>query len=76
LALGLNVVVGFAGLLDLGYIAFYAIGAYTAALLSSPHLASQFEWIAHLAPNGLHTPIWIIVPCAMALAALFGVLLG
>ena len=38
LALGLNVVVGFAGLLDLGYIAFYAIGAYMAALLSSPHL--------------------------------------
>src|SRR5260370_30930592 len=41
LALGLNVVVGFAGLLDLGYIAFYAIGAYTAALLSSPHLTSR-----------------------------------
>ncbi len=38
LALGLNVVVGFAGLLDLGYIAFYAVGAYMAALLSSPHL--------------------------------------
>ncbi|WP_414142987.1 ABC transporter permease subunit, partial [Burkholderia cepacia] len=53
LALGLNVVVGFAGLLDLGYIAFYAVGAYTAALLSSPHLTSQFEWIAALAPNGL-----------------------
>ncbi|OLL30010.1 ABC transporter ATP-binding protein [Burkholderia sp. SRS-W-2-2016] len=76
LALGLNVVVGFAGLLDLGYIAFYAIGAYTAALLSSPHLTSQFEWIAALAPHGLHTPIWIIVPIAMALAALFGILLG
>ena len=56
LALGLNVVVGFAGLLDLGYIAFYAVGAYTAALLSSPHLTSQFEWIAALAPNGLHIP--------------------
>jgi len=76
LALGLNVVVGFAGLLDLGYIAFYAIGAYVAALLSSPHLTTQFEWIAHLAPNGLHTPIWIIVPIAMALAAVFGILLG
>ncbi|NMM02293.1 ABC transporter ATP-binding protein [Paraburkholderia sp. RP-4-7] len=76
LALGLNVVVGFAGLLDLGYIAFYAIGAYVAALLSSPHLTSQFEWIAHLFPNGLHTPIWIIVPIAMGLAATFGILLG
>ncbi|WP_250450552.1 ABC transporter ATP-binding protein [Caballeronia sp. ATUFL_M2_KS44] len=76
LALGLNVVVGFAGLLDLGYIAFYAVGAYTAALLSSPQLTSQFEWIAHLAPGGLHVPFLIIVPIAMALAATFGVLLG
>lgn len=76
LALGLNVVVGFAGLLDLGYIAFYAVGAYVAALLSSPQLTTQFEWIAHLAPNGLHVPFLLIVPCAMALAATFGVLLG
>jgi branched-chain amino acid transport system permease protein len=76
LALGLNVVVGFAGLLDLGYIAFYAVGAYTAALLSSPHLTTQFAWIAHLAPNGLHLSIWLIAPLAMALAAGFGVLLG
>jgi branched-chain amino acid transport system permease protein len=75
LALGLNVVVGFAGLLDLGYIAFYAVGAYTAALLSSPHLMA-FDWIAHLAPGGLHTPYWIIVPIAMAVAATAGVLLG
>ena len=37
LALGLNIVVGFAGLLDLGYIAFYAVGAYVYALLASPH---------------------------------------
>jgi branched-chain amino acid transport system permease protein len=76
LALGLNVVVGFAGLLDLGYIAFYAVGAYVAALLSSPQLTTQFEWIAHLAPGGLHIPFLIIVPIAMALAATFGVLLG
>ncbi|KMZ12928.1 Branched-chain amino acid transport system permease protein LivM [Candidatus Burkholderia humilis] len=76
LALGLNVVVGFAGLLDLGYIAFYAVGAYTAALLSSPQLSSQFEWIAALAPAGLHVPFIFIVPIAMALAATFGVLLG
>lgn len=76
LALGLNVVVGFAGLLDLGYIAFYAVGAYTAALLTSPHLTTQFEWIANMFPNGLHTPYWIVVPCAMALAAGAGVLLG
>jgi branched-chain amino acid transport system permease protein len=76
LALGLNVVVGFAGLLDLGYIAFYAVGAYTAALLSSPQLTTQFEWIAQLAPGGLHVPFLIIAPIAMAVAATFGVLLG
>ncbi|MFL9873110.1 ABC transporter permease subunit [Paraburkholderia megapolitana] len=76
LALGLNVVVGFAGLLDLGYIAFYAIGAYVAALLSSPHLTTQFAWIAAVFPGGLHAPIWLIVPVAMGLAALFGILLG
>ena len=63
LALGLNIVVGFAGLLDLGYIAFYAVGAYTYALLASP----QF---------GLHLPFWVILPIGAAVAALFGVLLG
>jgi branched-chain amino acid transport system permease protein len=76
LALGLNVVVGFAGLLDLGYIAFYAVGAYTAALLTSPHLSNQFQWFAHMFPGGMHTPFWVVVPIAMALAAFFGVLLG
>jgi branched-chain amino acid transport system permease protein len=63
LALGLNIVVGFAGLLDLGYIAFYAVGAYTYALLASP----QF---------GLHLPFWIILPIGAAVAAFFGVALG
>ena len=76
LALGLNVVVGFAGLLDLGYIAFYAVGAYTAALLSSPQLSTQFEWIAALAPTGLHFPFFIIVPIGALVACFFGVLLG
>src|SRR5688572_1768644 len=63
LALGLNIVVGFAGLLDLGYIAFYAVGAYVYALLASP----QF---------GLHLPFWAILPIGAAVAALFGVMLG
>lgn len=63
LALGLNIVVGFAGLLDLGYIAFYAVGAYTWALLASP----QF---------GLHLPFWVILPIGGCVAALFGVMLG
>lgn len=76
LALGLNVVVGFAGLLDMGYIAFYAVGAYVAALLSSPHLTTQFAWIAQLFPNGLHSPFWLTVPAAMLLAAVTGILLG
>ena len=43
LALGLNIVVGFAGLLDLGFIAFYAVGAYTYALLASPQLTQNFD---------------------------------
>jgi len=63
LSLGLNIVVGFAGLLDLGYIAFYAVGAYAYALLASPHF-------------GLHLPFWVILPIGAALACLFGVLLG
>ncbi|MBX3602040.1 MAG: ABC transporter ATP-binding protein [Rubrivivax sp.] len=76
LALGLNIIVGYAGLLDLGYVAFYAVGAYMYALLASPHLYETFEWIANLLPNGLHTPIWIVVPLAAGLAAIAGVLLG
>ena len=76
LALGLNIVVGYAGLLDLGYVAFYAMGAYLFALLASPHLTEQFAWIAALAPGGLHAPWWVIIPLSAALAAAFGVLLG
>ncbi|MFJ1257372.1 ABC transporter ATP-binding protein [Cupriavidus sp. CuC1] len=76
LALGLNIVVGFAGLLDLGYIAFYAVGAYLMALFGSPHLANQFEWIHQLFPNGLHLSMWWVLPLAILVAATFGVLLG
>lgn len=76
LALGLNIVVGYAGLLDLGYVAFYAVGAYMYALLASPHLSENFEWIAAAFPNGLHMPFWIVVPLAALLAAMAGVLLG
>ncbi|MEW6097951.1 MAG: ABC transporter ATP-binding protein [Pseudomonadota bacterium] len=76
LALGLNIVVGYAGLLDLGYVAFYAVGAYMFALLASPHLWDNFQWIAQTFPNGLHTPIWVVVPLAAGLAAIAGVLLG
>ena len=76
LALGLNIVVGYAGLLDLGFVAFYAVGAYMYALLASPHLYENFEWIAQALPNGLHTPIWVVIPLAAFLAAVAGVLLG
>jgi ABC-type branched-subunit amino acid transport system permease subunit len=63
LAIGLNVVVGLAGLLDLGYAAFFAIGAYTYA-----YAASGF--------TGLDVPFWIMLPIGAAVAALFGLLLG
>ncbi|MBL8524027.1 MAG: ABC transporter ATP-binding protein [Betaproteobacteria bacterium] len=63
LSLGLNIVVGFAGLLDLGYIAFYAVGAYVYALLASPHF-------------GLHLPWWMILPIGAFVACIFGILLG
>jgi branched-chain amino acid transport system permease protein len=76
LALGLNIVVGYAGLLDLGYVAFYAVGAYLYALLSSPHLVEHIPWVAAAFPDGIHLSIWIVIPLAGAVAALFGVLLG
>jgi len=63
LALGLNIVMGFAGLLDLGYVAFYAIGAYTTAFLASSHFDVHISW-------------WIVVWLAVAAAAIFGVMLG
>ena len=76
LALGLNIVVGYAGLLDLGYIAFYAVGAYTFGLLASPHLTDVFPTIKALFPNGLHTPIWLAIPLGALLAGMAGALLG
>jgi len=76
LALGLNIVVGYAGLLDLGYVAFYAVGAYSFALLSSPHLSEHFAGIAAMFPAGLHTPWWFTLPLGAALAAGCGLLLG
>ena len=63
LAVGLNVVVGFAGLLDLGYAAFFAIGAYTFAFLASGN-------------TGIHIPFWFMLPVGALVAAIFGLLLG
>lgn len=76
LALGLNIVVGLAGLLDLGFVAFYAVGAYVYALLASPHLTTHFAALAQAMPAGLHYSLWLVLPLCAALAALFGVLLG
>lgn len=92
LALGLNIVVGFAGLLDLGYIAFFAVGAYLVGLFSSPQFAALLESLIYYSPalgealvalfgpeiqqNGIHLSVWAIVPLAALVAALFGALLG
>ena len=76
LALGLNIVVGYAGLLDLGYVAFFAIGAYMYGLLASPHLSETFPMIAAMFPDGMHAPLWIVIPAAAGIAGVFGVLLG
>jgi branched-chain amino acid transport system permease protein len=64
LGLGLNIVVGLAGLLDLGYVAFFAIGAYTIGLLTAPD------------PHHLQWNFWVALPIGVILAALAGVLLG
>jgi branched-chain amino acid transport system permease protein len=64
LGLGLNIVVGFAGLLDLGYVAFFAIGSYTVAILTSPEIAA------------FHFTFWQALPFAVVLGALCGALLG
>jgi ABC-type branched-subunit amino acid transport system permease subunit len=66
LAVGLNVVVGWAGLLDLGFIAFFGFGAYGFALLSSAQIGS----------NGIHLPAYVSVPVVMIGAALLGLAVG
>ncbi len=63
LGMGLNIVVGYAGLLDLGYAAFFAIGAYTTGILSSPL-------------HNIHINFWLVIWIAAAVAAIFGLLLG
>jgi branched-chain amino acid transport system permease protein len=82
MAVGLNMVVGYAGLLDLGYVAFYAIGAYTAAWLASPHFAQNgidlnFGGIG-VPPGlgGIHISIWIVLAAAAITTAVGGVLIG
>ena len=74
IAIGLNVVVGQTGLLDLGYVGFYAVGAYTVALLTSPNS----PW-NRMSPSGMFSEPWAwlsCVPLAMAITALTGLILG
>src|SRR3954451_681635 len=80
LALGLNVVVGFAGLLDLGYVAFFAVGAYSYAFLSG---AARYSVAIHdVAPNAASLQphwqpyFWLFFPAAIIIALVTGVLLG
>ncbi|MDW8054340.1 MAG: hypothetical protein RMJ86_07335 [Anaerolineae bacterium] len=79
MGLGLNIVVGYAGLLDLGYVAFFAIGAYAYAFLSAPFSSPWFS--QQLAQLGLPTTqpllsFWQAIPLIMLLGALGGVMLG
>jgi branched-chain amino acid transport system permease protein len=88
MAVGLNVVVGYAGLLDLGYVAFYAIGAYTAAALASTQFAGQnaqggptlFANFAGIGIDkslgGIHISVWFLLIIAGVLTALIGMLIG
>jgi branched-chain amino acid transport system permease protein len=84
MAIGLNIVVGYAGLLDLGYVAFYAIGAYTAGWLASPHFGAydvdvnvgSVAEASVLQFGGIHLSIWIVLVAAGLLTAVTGILIG
>jgi branched-chain amino acid transport system permease protein len=79
-ALGLNIVVGYAGLLDLGYVAFWAIGGYTAGWIMSPFFV---QWTVNVLGNpvpgqeaGIHVNFWLVLPIAGLHCALWGVIIG
>jgi branched-chain amino acid transport system permease protein len=80
MAVGLNVVVGYAGLLDLGYVAFYAIGAYTAGWLASGHFEQVNFHFGSVgidkSVNGIHISIWLVLIIAAILTAVGGILIG
>ena len=83
LALGLNIVVGFAGLLDLGFVAFYALGAYVMGWLASGHFnqvsfsfLSTAKSLSGGSPPGIHLSFWIVLVLAGAFTALCGIIIG
>src|SRR5690348_14980423 len=82
-ALGLNIVVGYAGLLDLGFVAFWAIGGYVAGWLMSGFLGESLKWnlnaLGNPAPfvkGGIHTNFWLVLVAGGAICAFFGILIG
>jgi branched-chain amino acid transport system permease protein len=81
LALGLNIVVGYAGLLDLGYVAFFALGAYTLGWLGSGLFANR-GWNVHFLDvgnteiPGVHLSFWVVVPIAGLVCAIAGIIIG
>ena len=78
MALGLNVVVGYAGLLDLGYVAFYAAGAYTAGWLASLHFEDiSFHFLSGGGDEpGIHISLWLVLVIAGAFTAAVGIAIG
>ena len=83
LALGLNIVVGFAGLLDLGFVAFYALGAYVVGWLASSHFnqvsfsfGSTAVSLSGDAPDGIHISFWLLLLLAGAFSAICGMIIG
>jgi branched-chain amino acid transport system permease protein len=79
LALGLNIVVGYAGLLDLGYVAFFALGAYTLGWFGSGLFTGQnihFLDVGNTAIPGIHLSFWVVVPLAGLVCAVAGVIIG
>ncbi|MEX0825289.1 MAG: hypothetical protein WD184_00805 [Acidimicrobiia bacterium] len=72
MGLGLNIVIGYAGLLDLGYVAFFAVGAYTTAILTSPLSKVSFDW------GFIATPLnfWEAMPFVIVAAAIAGIIVG
>jgi branched-chain amino acid transport system permease protein len=82
MAIGLNIVVGYAGLLDLGYVAFYAVGAYTAAWFASPHFGESVGGVhvgsvgVNPEADGFHVSIWVVLFVAAIFTAVIGVIIG
>src|SRR6188472_2639006 len=79
MAVGLNIVVGYCGLLDLGYVAFYAVGAYTAGWLASQHFEQVTFHFGSSVNNdqvGIHVTMWIVLIAAGLLTMLAGIVIG